>query len=288
MKSGRLLCSVHRQAAVANSFLRQKQWRSNFSMSEIIEPPLDSPVMERPCTLVLMEDENEIQFLLDTKTSSSHSWLKAFQIQVPQNYGMSFALLATSSKKLRLALDLDNRFEAMKVFLPSIHDAVLVARGPVASLCAQYYLESFPLLGLVMVDPLPSLSDWNEGAVDDVDDENKNHGSDQSRKHNVSIQKEWRSFLDQQHHSGSKIARRPLRLEPNAVPMMVLLSEHSPLEWKKASQIVAACHSNENGIYGVVPVRDLTGPGNALQNGGASHEAKHVLELLDLWVDEIL
>ena len=115
--------------------------------SAITEPPLDTNVIEKPFTLLLMED----RFIY------KDTWKSAFEKCIPRDYGMSFASLTVPEEST-----FDDMVEELKSDLFPIHDAVLISRGPISSWCAQFYLESRPLKGLVMVDPIPfdQQEDW--------------------------------------------------------------------------------------------------------------------------------
>jgi hypothetical protein len=117
--------------------------------------------------------------------------------------------------------------------LSTLWDAVLVARGWFSSMCALYYLESYSLRGLIMVNPLSF-------HLDDVDDV-QHHSFPQNILH-----ENWSCFEN----------CNELLLEPNSVPMMVVVTIPTT-PWIRAAHNVADRHSDEDGPYGMVPVLNL-------------------------------
>jgi hypothetical protein len=211
-------------------------------LTSILEPPLDSQVKEKPCTVVLMEDENDLRSYTDETDTRipMPSWLSRFQSKIPTEYGMSFASIHFQQRYDELngtqesQLTIPECVNALKTSdLPKLSDAVVVSRGWFSSLCALYYLESYPLRGLIMVNPLSF-------HLDDVDDE-QHHSFPQFILH-----ENWHRFEN----------CNELLLEPNAVPMMVV-STIPATSWIRAAHNVADRHSDEDGPYGMVPVIDL-------------------------------
>lgn len=265
-----------------------------FHLSAIFEPPLQSTVVERPCTVVLMEDESLYPNL----------WRHDFQALVPRDYGMSFASIneGTGQGSNNVSIDADavtsdrtdsmgsfsRRLEILKTTLPPINDAVLVSRGPLSSLCAQYYLESFSLQGLVMVDPI--LLD-QRGIDTGADDAAQLLQKSMLAAGVVQSEQELRHF-----HCDN------LLLERNAVPMLVLLSIPDRAWNLAAVKQVAERHSDEQGPFGVVPVvnlamelserRDNDGSTGHVDRMGAANcggsDGKEALHIIEKWIDEIL
>lgn len=231
-----------------------------------MEPPLDCEVLEKPCTVVLMEDENRFHATDDDKEVTTLSWLPAFQNRFPTECGMSFSSIrfpGNSNENKATILYVSDCLNALKTSsLPRIHDAVLVARGPFSSLCAQYYLESLSLLGLVMVDPILITN----GENDDNEEMTRILATC-----NID-ERDWEGF-----QSSS------LLLEPNAVPMMVVLSSQNKA-WNTASRRVAARHSDEEGLFGIVPVLDLHELSG--ESGNAQSEGDLMVDLVNDWIDE--
>jgi hypothetical protein len=189
-----------------------------------------------------MEDE------IDLRTGTNYdneidrgtsSWSSTFQLKVPIEYGMSFASISFQEQSDKFSgthnpLTISECVNTLKTSdLPKLADAVLVTRGWFSSLCALYYLESYPLRGLIMVNPLSF-------HLDDVD--NVQHPSFPQ----YILHENWHRFEN----------CNELLLEPNAVPMMVV-STIPTTPWIRAAHNVADRHSDEDGPYGIVPVIDL-------------------------------
>jgi hypothetical protein len=291
----------------------------------VIEPPLDSNILEKPCTIVLFEDQSLVAVAArscndDTtvggrnnnndmtkkqqtnrrppsSSSDDDSWVSHFQRRIPEEYGMSFAYLSfqqdddnhsketkhedvpTSSSSSSsstggiiadcvTSMKFSNGLSAMR------SDIVLITRGPVSSLCAQYYLESCSLLGLVMIDPI-LLSD-------DDDDEQINNNST-SIVANIMIHTD---------DDRKRFRNSSLLLEPNAVPMMVVLSQQDDVDWNRSSRMVARRHSdgvmNGGGPYGGdVPIVDLKKKEDGDENSTAP-EHDLLMDIVNEWTDDIL
>ena len=131
-------------------------------LTSSITPPVDVTI-ERPEMIVLSES-----------MLYNHSWKYAASNFYPSNE-LHFATIdimqpsslsrPTTLKSIEhnMVQDLSNLNDVGDVDLPPNYAArptstsahvVLVARGPIQCLVAQYFLESLPLAGLVMVDPL--------------------------------------------------------------------------------------------------------------------------------------
>jgi len=258
--------------------------------SSIVETPIDSTIIEKPFTMIFMED-NEIDLSrsnnlgtnknengdskgkwqtrndvkIEDDKSLSISWIETFRSKIPRKYEMSFASISINQKNYRRdvggggdvpVLLFDELLKALKVSeLPTINDTVLIARGPVASLCAQYYLESCSLKGLVMIDPILINDEQDDYSKDNDDDTvallrsrvlftNAGTTNTTERFHNDDDQDRFRSSR--------------LLIEPNSVPMMVVLTVPNDEIWNRSSRFVATRHSNPAGPYGMVEIVDLT------------------------------
>jgi hypothetical protein len=211
---------------------------------------MDCTVLEKPCTVIWLEDDHYMYNNINNEQTLS--WHETLRSRIPMECGMSFASISFESPKL---MNVTERLEALKASnLPRIHDAILIARGPIASLCAQYYLESFSLLGLVMVDPILLDNDDNDDD-DDNDNDNDNNNVDRS------LLREVMSNMVVDDTDWKRFENCKLLLEPNAVPMMVILATENA-SWKKASKKVADRHSDLDGLYGIVPVVDISEEGH--------------------------
>lgn len=169
---------------------------------------------------------------------------------------MAYATLTLEGK------DLEEKIAEMKVDLSSFHDAILVTRGPIASWVAMFYLESLPLNGLVAIDPIQ---------FDDLMHAKDVIGVDRCGD----VEGEYHLFLE--------ASKKKLKLEPNAVPMLILDSlTGGPIGGRggpsrEECERVARRHGDENGPYGLVMVQECPAT-----NPGA------VIEIIDEWVESIL
>jgi hypothetical protein len=222
------------RTALRHSFTRCWTTRDHGScrsyLTEAIEPPLDGDVPERPCILILAED---VGILTDASTTSS--WHGTFAAAIPKNYGIPYVQWSLSSElppSLNLALG------EMKADLADVQQPVLVARGPWISWMAQFYLESLPLSGLVMVDPLQ----FNETAA-------CRHYEDLYRQRKIKPP-EYGLFQEYVNHWD----HWSLKLEPGAIPMMVLSTQPGSEMWTRHARATAARHSSAESPNGQVPV----------------------------------
>jgi hypothetical protein len=144
------------------AFFRRVRKRSYFTdMFEPSEKINGPPAKELPCTLVLAEDFETVEFgyvsAPKKKTNyamrQQHSWHDPFSKAFPNLYGIPYTKWALSLEQASF----DVALSTLKKDISSsgFQQPVLVTRGPVMSWLAQFYLESLPLSGLVMVDPLP-------------------------------------------------------------------------------------------------------------------------------------
>ena len=129
------------------------------------------------------------------------------------------------------------------------------------SLIAQYYLESLPLAGLVLVDPILS------NHVDALKKLETRLGGDRTR-----IQRE---FVDE---LLAGVQPRPLKLEPGVVPMLVLQSIRDDV-FQEAAYDVAHRHGDPDGAFGEIPVHDIT---------STKSDAMVAIDLLTEWIDDIV
>ena len=207
------------------------------------------------------------------------SWAETFRSRIPRDYGMSFASIflqmRSDSTTERTATILD-ALEALKASsLPNMADALLVARGPLSALCAQYYLESFPLKGLIMIDPVLLEGD---------------NSSDETALFSFVANQVYPNDAD----SLDRFRSERLLVEPNAVPMMVVrtISEEIGLvdwraAWRLSSQHVADRHGDNEGPYGIVPVVDMV-ESSTTDYKDDDMFATLLLEDINRWVDEDL
>eukprot|EP00544_Gedaniella_sp_CCMP2646_P004531 CAMPEP_0202495930 /NCGR_PEP_ID=MMETSP1361-20130828/18321_1 /ASSEMBLY_ACC=CAM_ASM_000849 /TAXON_ID=210615 /ORGANISM="Staurosira complex sp., Strain CCMP2646" /LENGTH=237 /DNA_ID=CAMNT_0049127117 /DNA_START=41 /DNA_END=751 /DNA_ORIENTATION=+ len=196
--------------------------RMRLVMTESVEPLATSTVRERPCEVVLAQD-----VIYDS------CWQQSFSRILPHERGLHYCGISVDCKNLQGGLDV------LKEDLLELPNPVLVARGPLMSLIAQYYLESLPLAGLVLVDPI---------LIHHVDvlKELKTR----LRGDRTGIQREFVNELL------TATRPRPLKLEPGAVPILVLQSIQDDI-FRQASHDVAHRHWDPDGAFGEIPVHDL-------------------------------
>jgi hypothetical protein len=200
-------------------------------VSSISEPPFDSTVIEKPFTVMLMED----RFIYD------NTWEDSLKKAIPRDYGMSFISLSFPEEHT-----FDQVVEDLKTDMSRFNDAILIARGPLSSWSAQFYLESFPLKGLVMIDPIlfDQQFEENDGKTSAA---LKDRVSAVTRNQPLNFEK-WETFL-------LGALEKKLRLEPNSVPMLVMSSQNM---FTSASKNVAKRHSDNDGLFGEVLMREIT------------------------------
>lgn len=116
-------------------------------------------IRERAYSVLLMEDS--LPYLLNHYANTvASSWSQVFRDffpprGVPFKYSSLSNISATDDKETLISQvmsELIHDIVQEEGSMPS--STVLVTRGPILSLVAQYYLESWPLAGLVMIDPL--------------------------------------------------------------------------------------------------------------------------------------
>lgn len=236
-------------ARYANRLSFCKRFTKRCILSAAVEPPLESTVAERPCTIVLAEDP-----------IYERSWKSTFQTKFPNEYGTSFASFKCSAETV------DHALQEMKSDFAYLPCVVLMARGPWISWITQFYLESMPLAGLIMVDPLP------------LDDQ---HGANQFKllyeELNLTQSREYRFFQEMSEHWG----HWTLKLEPGSIPMMIVTTTGRE-EFRQGAQATATRHSARNGNLKTdnVPVVELKR--NDLD------DTIEIIKLTDEWIDNVV
>jgi hypothetical protein len=168
--------------------------------------------------------------LTEDKGLYNQSWTSLLQ-RLPKDYGIHFCCEKITLTSLKDALsDMQNDLRSF----PSI---VLVSRGPLVSLVAQYYLESLPLSGLIMVDPI------TDGCLETVEELIPLFAANG--------EKEEVSFLER---ISSGAEERPLKLERGVVPMLVVMTTESLQE---ASQKTLERHNDPDSLFGEVKLISL-------------------------------
>ena len=97
-------------------------------LTQLHEPALDAPALERPCTLILSEDEG----FYDA------SWFPTFSESLVSQFGMSHAQFSLSPS----STNMDAALQELSRDVSPLPQVVLVTRGPWMSWMAQFYLES--------------------------------------------------------------------------------------------------------------------------------------------------
>lgn len=238
--------------------------RSKVTLS--VEPPpilLDGYV-ERPGVLALMEST----LYRDSWSQSSRPFVSTFP-----NRGIHFLSIDVFSG-LSSSSTVSESFSQMHSELAndlSTHaDVVLVARGPLPCLVAQFYLESLPLSGLILIDPL--IVPRRDGTGDD--DERSLQSSAQTFMeiaskadcfdlHNETSCKngEEANLLDKMQRNSE--FDRPLKLEAGVIPVKVLYTGgaigHETKEFRRCAEQTASCHTPEDGtgLWGDVAAEQL-------------------------------
>lgn len=264
----------HFPSVLARSLLGQvipKQRSSSdvtrfFSILSSIEPVQGTiGYSERPGTIIYAESS------LYSKTSKS--WVKCFEKEIPQR-GLHFVNISVFDISSKEEWKKGNPYAQIREAeielandISSFPCPVLVTRGGLPSMVAQFYLESFALSGLVMVDPfvLPEI------ASSSATSSNRTSISCRKLFQEVSLQAKSEmqdncaelhllQLLSSSSESPGKEVRM-LKLEPSSVPMLLLYPsivsapESSNEEWYKSCvEITAEYH---NSIEETVNVQHL-------------------------------
>ena len=194
---------------------------------------------------------------------------------------------------------MDERVEEMKMDLATrFHDAVVVARGPIASWTALLYLESLPLKGLVCVDPIPF------DATTPTTTEHRGATTTDSRTARSMLLDTYSTTSDpivfQIFDEILSDDARTLQLEPNAVPMLILHSvlaaagggggkgdtnkkeeeeedNNNNRQRRRQCEMVAERHGDPNGPFGEVEIRECS-----------PDDPEFALQMIDEWIETIL
>jgi hypothetical protein len=205
-------------------------WSRRTLLTQAVEPCPSSGIPERPCTVILAEH---------TDMYGGNSWHSVFQRRFPADFGVTYRHWSADPAR---TLTVDDALNQLMQDLSGIPDAVLVARGPWMSWLSQFFLESLPVKGLVMVDPMPL-------------DDKRGIELFQAlyREANLTESLEYRLFQDFLMHWD----HWTLKLEPGSVPMIVLVSQ-SGTELRSFAEGTARRHSVVDcGVESTVPVVDL-------------------------------
>uniref|UniRef100_A0A7S3L4Q7 Uncharacterized protein n=1 Tax=Amphora coffeiformis TaxID=265554 RepID=A0A7S3L4Q7_9STRA len=219
-----LLFTTAKRSAATNTMktTESSSWRPLVSpsrrslMTPTIEPPPN--VTESPLSMILAEDEGFY----------SSSWHDTFAAQVPEQHGMGYRMFSLAADTANFDAALQEMKNEISLEGPN---SVLVTRGPWMSWMASFYLESLPLAGLVMVDPM-QLDDMN--GINQFVLQYEKLGLQDSLQYKL-----YREYAEHWDHW-------TLKLEPGAVPMLVMYTNVRP-GYKR-------CAENSALRHGEVPV----------------------------------
>jgi hypothetical protein len=227
-------------------------------LSPTIEVPPDAKI-ERPYTVVLAED---IGLFDDGPEQINASWGPRFASELPREHGIPFRMWRpsrASSTTPTPTLD-DTRLE-LEYDLGSIPRLILVARGPILSWMASFYLESMPAAGVILVDPLSFTDEELIGSV-------------RARQRFMDQYLQYQNVLYPLHARHQRLVNiiradqgwdDVLLLEPGAVPIAVFSTMHIRNSWKFHAHLMAARHATlsyapDDEDDPEVPVIGLQGP----------------------------
>jgi len=210
------------------------------------------------------------------------SWIESFRSSIPVDYGMSFASITFPQES-----SFNETLQELKDDLLLLNDAVLVARGPLSSWRAQFYLESFSLKGLIMVDPAllekgvfggheaEAIAKLQEHSGDGDGDGDGNGDGDGDGRGGTSSGDLERACWNDLFRGAQE---RRLLLEPDVVPMLVLHT-HDNAACERSVVRVAERHSGDEGSrFGDVTVRPVP--------QGDNNE--RLMTEIDEWIESIL
>jgi hypothetical protein len=179
--------------------------------------------------------------------------------------------------------------------------AVLIARGPIQCLVAQYFLESSPLAGLVLIDPLLLPNDgrrymstttiakaesrWTTSLMELMSIIEQLYPPP---KNNDEI-----SFL---HSLIQQESSRPLQLEAGAVPMLILYSDNDTIHrdrYRICAERTGAYHTFVGGDadhYDQVPVIKIPKKKNKKNDDSYDDDddLQSTMRLIYEWYDEVV
>jgi hypothetical protein len=191
------------------------------------------------------------------RTKKFKSWHPSFSQIFPKKYGISytkwsitdpddFDLYNNNSSdnsnssvddKLTFDVALTKMKNDFKQISSDIQQPILITRGPSISFMTQFYLESLPLSGLIMIDPLPfsstSTSNRNTGrkSIDDSSDTKSTsafelyrnyynmHCNADENSRDIVLQREYYDIIDDYINHWDHWT---LKIEPGSIPMLIL------------------------------------------------------------------
>jgi len=240
--------------------------RRRLSLSSLREPPLDSAALERPCTVVLAEDA----------CFYPTSWHDTFRSKLPQGHGVSYRKWSLPTSSSPSELTIDSALDELKRDLASVPDVVLAARGPWSSWLAQWYLESLPLRGLLMVDPLV----FDRGA--DGARAFEREYRDVDGKADAPEYRLFREYMEHWDHW-------TLRLEPGSVPMLVARTRTEPAFVEGAAETARRHRLHAEDVEDSLmslPVFVYEPSANDVNEGADIEEATTIIDEMVRWIDD--
>jgi hypothetical protein len=217
-------------------------------MTGMQEPPIhvegDPHYYEKPVSVALVE----------SRFFQNSSWSNTFAEDFPSR-GIQyieldiFSQLSNGIKNVHALQQMEAELASDLISIPSV---VLIARGPLPCLVAQYYLESLSLGGLVLEDPLllPDTETSNGTLVSSAETllkmistnaskNNKDSGLSKLATQEIKV---IEKLASESTVNDQMIWKRPLRLEPGVVPMLILFSQE---QFRSAAMKTAAFHFQE-------------------------------------------
>jgi len=184
---------------------------------------------------------------------------------------------------------------------------VLIARGPIQCLVAQYFLESSPLAGLILIDPLLLPDDGRREST--MVAKTESSSSSESRwttslmelisiieqLHPPPKNNEEIAFLHsllQQRQQQQASSSRPLQLEAGAVPMLILYSDNDTIHrdtFRICAERTGAYHTFVGGNadhYDQVPVIKI--PKKKAKSDDNDDDLQSTMRLIYEWYDEVV
>lgn len=254
-----------------NNIIEMK--RNLISTSSHYEPPipLQDGFVERPGIIISLRSHCQSTSDVDRKdeylgNEFSRRGVSYKGIQLPCTSSSS-----SSSSKIQYNDLMSNGCYEINNDIQSLEqpNVILLAHGPIPSLVAQYYLESFSLAGLVMIDPF--LVPFSKESLESSGREllqrmNENDGEWIWNDDRTTLESIMSSITT---HSEIEDSLRTLKLESGSVPMLVLSTQqHSSLvlhtNLKKNLDEIAQYHSHEHYTFSPVKVITLEGKDNDL------------------------
>lgn len=257
-----LLTSYTRSRHTPSSFLRRTKVTSS------IEPPpvLLNGYVESPGVIALMES-----------SLYRDAWSKSFASTFPHRgiHFLSVDVFSDLSSSVTVSESFAQMHAELATDLSPHAEVTLVARGPLPCLVAQYYLESLPLSGMILVDPLivPRRGgELNRNKYGDGDNESLQSSAQSflqtiSQAHcfdfETNNENDEIMLLGKMQQSGEY--NRPLKLESGIIPVKVVYTGGDNIshegKFRSCAERTASYHApandDNNNIYGEIAIEKL-------------------------------